>query len=66
MIKKLIKDVNDCYLRIANHDYFMSAAGARKEFSLETQEIKIRDICLKIDELVDAVNALSEAKNEKG
>ncbi len=63
MIKKLIKDVNDCYLRIANHDYFFVTESKRKNFSLDTQEVKIKDICLKIDELVDAVNALSEAKN---
>lgn len=64
-MKKLIKDVTDCYIRIANHDYYFVTQSDRKDFSLATQEVKLKDICLKIDELVDAVNALSEAKNGK-
>ena len=60
MIKKLIKDRTDCYLQVGNSRLYMSGTQDRKPVTNDTQTLSFREICLKLDEIIDYLNAQGE------
>jgi len=64
-IEPLIKDNTDAILYVAGVPQFFAPINKRKEFSQNTQELKIQDLFRKVDEISEVINLLIDKQNAK-